>query len=155
MDLNKVFILGRLTSDPQLKLISSGKQMAIFSVATNRIYKDKDGKTQKDVTYHNVIAWGRNAEIANSFLRKGSLVLIEGRLQNRTYTGSDGQNKKRTEIICERMQLGPKSTNTFQESEMPKNLDEDSKNSQNSQNDLPEIELEEDTQEIKEDDLPF
>jgi single-strand DNA-binding protein len=76
MDLNKVFILGRLTADPQLRSIPSGAQVATFSVATNRVWNDKSGNRQEQVEYHNIVVWGRQAEVAGQFLKKGSVVLI-------------------------------------------------------------------------------
>jgi len=160
MNLNKVFLLGRLTNNPQVRVLSSGRQMATFSIATNRVYKDKQGRNQSEVTYHNILAWGRNAEIVSTFLSKGSLVLIEGRIQTRSYTGSDGQNKKRTDIICERLQLGPRLTNQVPSSSSGQTPSASSgqassADSRQENSELPEIELEEDSQEIKEGDLPF
>ncbi len=109
MNLNKVFILGRLTADPQLRSIPSGQQVGSFSVATNRVWNDKSGARQEEVEYHNVVVWGRQAEVASQFLTKGALVLVEGRLRTRTWQNQQGQNVKTTEIICEKMQLGPRS----------------------------------------------
>ena len=112
MNLNKVFILGRLTADPQLRTTQTGQSVASFGIATNRVWNDKSGAKQTEVEYHNVVAWGRQAEIINQFLSKGSLVLIEGRLKTRSWQDAQGQNRKTTEIICERMQLGPRSDKT-------------------------------------------
>ena len=108
MNLNKVFILGRLTVDPQLRSTAGGQQVASFGVATNRVWNDKNGQKQEAVEFHNVVVWGRQAEVASKFLTKGSLVLIEGRLQTREWEGKDGQKRRTTEIISERLQLGPK-----------------------------------------------
>lgn len=108
MNLNKVFILGRLTADPQLRSTASGQQVASFGVATNRVWNDPSGVKKEAVEFHNVVVWGRQAEVASRFLVKGSLVLIEGRLQTREWEGKDGQKRRTTEIVCERMQLGPK-----------------------------------------------
>lgn len=109
MDLNKIFILGRLTADPQLRTTPSGHQVASFSVATNRIWNDKSGGKQQEVQYHNIVLWGRQAEVASQFLNKGGLVLVEGRLQTRTWQNKEGQNQRTTEIIGEKIQLGPRS----------------------------------------------
>lgn len=108
MNLNKVFILGRLTADPQLRNTTSGQSVASFSVATNRVWTDKAGAKQEAVEYHNIVVWGRQAEIASQFLTKGAMVLIEGRLQTRSWQDKQGQQRKTTEIVCERMQLGPR-----------------------------------------------
>ena len=108
MNLNKVFILGRLTVDPQLRSTAGGQQVASFGLATNRVWTDKAGAKQEAVEFHNVVVWGRQAEIASRFLTKGSLVLIEGRLQPRNWDDKQGQKRRTTEIIAERMQLGPK-----------------------------------------------
>src|SRR3989344_3871784 len=108
MNLNKVFIIGRLTADPQLRTTPSGQSVGSFSIATNRTWNDKSGKRQDQTEFHNVVAWGRQAEIASQFLTKGSMVLIEGRLQTRSWQDKQGQTRKTTEIICERLQLGPR-----------------------------------------------
>jgi len=150
MDLNKVFILGRLTADPQVKTIPSGNQVANFSVATNRVYTDKSGVKQKQTEYHNIVVWGRQAEIAGQFLKKGSSVLIEGRLSTRSYADKQNQNHKVTEIIAERIQLGPKSVASSKKEDelIDSSLD-------NNQNEIPTIDLEESSSSISPEDIPF
>lgn len=108
MNFNKVVIVGRLTVDPQLRTTPGGQSVATLSVATGRVWTDKSGTRQEETEYHNVVVWARQAEIASQFLLKGSLVLIEGRLRTRSWQDKQGQNRKTTEIICERLQLGPK-----------------------------------------------
>lgn len=109
MNLNKVFILGRVVDAPQLRTTPAGYAVATFSIATNRIWTRKtDGQRQTDVQYHNIVVWSRQAEIAAQFLTKGCLVLIEGRLQTRVWQDRQGQNRRTTEIVCERLQLGPR-----------------------------------------------
>ena len=108
MNLNKVFILGRLTADPQLRATPTGMQVASFGLATNRVWNDKTGKKQEATEFHNVVVWGKQAEIASRFLIKGSLVLVEGRLQSRSWDDKQGQKRKTTEIIADRLQLGPR-----------------------------------------------
>lgn len=108
MNLNKVFLLGRLTADPQLRSTTSGQQVASFAVATNRVWNDKNGQKQEATEFHNVVVWGRQAEIASQFLVKGSLVLIEGRLQTRAWDDREGQKRRTTEIVADRLQLGPR-----------------------------------------------
>lgn len=108
MNLNKVFILGRLTADPQLRSTTSGQQVASFGLATNRVWNNKAGEKQEATEFHNVVVWGRQAEIASKFLIKGSLVLIEGRLQTRSWDDKQGQKRRTTEVVAERLQLGPR-----------------------------------------------
>lgn len=108
MNLNKAFILGNLTRDPEQRTLPSGTPISSFSVATNRVWKDKTGQKQEEVQFHNIVLFGRQAEIANQYLSKGSSVFIEGRIQNRTWDAQDGTKRNRTEIVGESMQLGPR-----------------------------------------------
>ncbi|MCD6550241.1 single-stranded DNA-binding protein [bacterium] len=111
MYLNKVFLVGRLTADPILRTTPSGQPVCSIRLATNRVWIDKQtGQKQEETQYHNVVLWGRLAEIGSQFLSKGSLALIEGRLQTRSWQDASGNNQYRTEIVAERMQLGPRST---------------------------------------------
>jgi len=113
MNVNKAIILGNLTRDPEVKTIPSGQTVASFSIATNRFWTDKaSGEKKKSAEYHNVIAWGRLAEIAQQFLTKGGLVYVEGRLQTRSWEDQQGNKKYRTEVVAERMQLGPRGAGT-------------------------------------------
>ncbi len=114
MNLNKAFILGRLTQDPQIKSLPSGDLVASFGVATNRVFYNRNKEKQEQTEFHNVVVFGKLAEIAQQYLKQGSLVLIEGRLQTRSWEDKDGIKKYRTEIIGETLQLGPKSTNVQQ-----------------------------------------
>ena len=109
MNLNKVFLLGRVATDPEMKTIPSGTQVCSFRLATNRIWTDSNGQKKEKAEYHTIILWRRLAEIASQFLTKGSLVLIEGRLQTRTWQDPSGAPRSRTEIVAERMQLGPRA----------------------------------------------
>jgi single-strand DNA-binding protein len=108
MYLNKAIIIGNLTRDPEQKALPSGMAVTSFSVATNRVWKDKDGKRQETADYHNVVVFGRQAETAAQYLSKGSSVLVEGRMQTRSWDGQDGQKKYRTEIVADRVQFGPR-----------------------------------------------
>ena len=112
MNLNKVFVLGNLTRDPELRQTPGGQAVCSFAVATNRFYNDSSGQKQKQAEFHNVVAWGRQAEIVNQYLRKGSPVLVEGRLQTRSWQDNQGTKHWRTEIIAERVQLGPRGSGT-------------------------------------------
>ncbi|PIT90918.1 single-stranded DNA-binding protein [Candidatus Kaiserbacteria bacterium CG10_big_fil_rev_8_21_14_0_10_49_17] len=108
MYLNKAFIIGNLTRDPELRSLPSGVQVASFSVATNRVWKDQSGQKQEATEFHNIVVFGRQAETVSQYLKKGSSVLVEGRLQTRSWE-SDGTKKYRTEIVADRVQFGPRS----------------------------------------------
>lgn len=109
MYLNKALIIGNLTRDPEIKALPSGIQVCSFSVATNRVWKDKNGSKQESADYHNVVVFGRQAETAGQYLKKGQSVMVEGRMQTRSWDGADGQKKYRTEVIADRVQFGPKA----------------------------------------------
>lgn len=109
MYLNKAIVIGNLTRDPELRSLPSGVQVATLGVATNRVWKDKDGQKKEDVQYHNVVVFGRQAELVAQYLRKGSSVLAEGRMQTRSWDSQDGQKKYRTEIVADRIQFGPRA----------------------------------------------
>ncbi len=108
MNLNKAFILGRLTADPEARTLPSGQTISSFSLATNRVWKDKTGNRQESTDFHNIVLFGRLADVANQYLNKGKMCLIIGRIQNRSWDGKDGQKHYRTEIIGEELQLGPR-----------------------------------------------
>lgn len=103
MDLNRATLIGRLTRDPELKSLPSGKSVATFAVATGRTWTDAQGQKQSQSEFHNIVMWGKLAEIANQYLRKGKQVFIEGRLQTRDWTGQDGVKKYRTEIVADNL----------------------------------------------------
>lgn len=154
MYLNKAFVIGNLTRDPELKALPSGSKVCSFSVATNRIYKDKDGNKQENVEYHNIVVFGRTAELAYQYLKKGSQALIEGRLQTRSWE-SEGQKKYRTEIIADTVQFGNRPTNSSGQSDKS----DDSKKSTNTPADAksgsPSETIEYPTEEINPNDIPF
>ena len=112
MNLNKAFVLGRLTADPEVRNLPSGQNVANFSIATNRIWNDKDGNRQDQTEFHNIVMFGKLADIASQYLAKGALCLIEGRIQTRSWEGQDGQKKYRTEIVAEGLQMGPRAANS-------------------------------------------
>ncbi|HLP86498.1 MAG TPA: single-stranded DNA-binding protein [Candidatus Paceibacterota bacterium] len=110
MYLNKVFIIGNLTRDPELKAIPSGIKVCSFSVATNRVWKDKNGARQEAADYHNVVVFGRQAETLAQYMKKGSQVMVEGRMQTRSWDDAATNTKKyRTEVIADRVQFGSNS----------------------------------------------
>ena len=110
MNLNKAFLIGRLTVDPQTKVLPSGTQVCNFGLATDRYFTDKSGQKQRQTDFHNIVAFGRLAEIVSQYLTKGGLIFIEGRLRTRSWQDASGQKRYRTEIIAERIQLGPRTT---------------------------------------------
>lgn len=121
MNLNKVFLIGRLTRNPESKSLPSGTSLATFGMATDRFYNDKAGQKQQQTEFHNIVTFGRLAEIASQYLAKGSLVLIEGRIQTRSWQDQAGNKKYRTEIVAERLQLGPKSATKQSQNNEPQN----------------------------------
>ena len=108
MYLNKVFLIGNLTRDPELKALPTGNKVASISMATNRVWKDQSGARQEATEYHNVVAFGRQAENLAQYARKGSSLFVEGRIQTRSWDGQDGKKNYRTEIIIDNFQFGPK-----------------------------------------------
>lgn len=113
MYINKVFIYGNLTRDPELKATPTGMQVATFSVATNRVYKDKNGAKQEEVQFHNCVVWAQQAETLCRYMKKGSTIFVEGRLQTRSWDDKNGGGKRyATEIVVENFQFGPKAAGT-------------------------------------------
>ena len=109
MNLNKVFVLGNVTRDPEVRALPSGQQVTSFSMATNRFYS-ANGEKKQEVEFHNIVCFGKLADISSRYLTKGSLVLIEGRIKTRNWTNNQGVKQYRTEVIAETMQLGPKGS---------------------------------------------
>ncbi|MDD2258163.1 single-stranded DNA-binding protein [Candidatus Falkowbacteria bacterium] len=146
MTLNKAMIIGNLTRDPELKNTSSGANVASFSVATSLVWNDANGQKQQKPEFHNIIAWRRLAEICGQYLRKGSKVFIEGRLQTTDWTGQDGVKRYRTEIVAENMiMLDSKNSNR-----------NDSGDVNNLREELKEIQIEEEPEEeIRVENIPF
>lgn len=103
MDLNKVMLIGRLTRDPELKATPSGTNVATFSIATNLVWTDQSGQKQEKVEFHNIVAWRRLAEICGQYLKKGSKIYAEGRLQTRDWVGQDNVKRYRTEVVMDNM----------------------------------------------------
>jgi single-strand DNA-binding protein len=110
MNFNKVILVGRLTRNPEVKVLPSGQQVASFGLATDRFYTDKAGQKQQKTEFHNIVAFAKIADIASQYLKTGSLAMIEGRLQTRNWLdAATGAKRYRTEIIAETLQMGPKS----------------------------------------------
>ncbi|HEX8946800.1 MAG TPA: single-stranded DNA-binding protein [Candidatus Paceibacterota bacterium] len=105
MYLNKVLLYGNLTRDPELRALPSGQQVATFGLATNRVYKDKEGRKQEATEFHNIVAFGRQAELIGQYMKKGRPLFVEGRLQTRSWE-ADGRKNYRTEIVIDNFQFG-------------------------------------------------
>lgn len=150
MNLNKVFIIGRLTSDPQPRVTPSGERVVTLGVATNRVWSDKSGNRKEAVEFHNVVLWRRQADIVSQFLVKGSIIFVEGRLQTRSWEGKDGIKRRTTEIIGERIQLGPRPGGG---SNAPANKESSDEKAPKADSEMPVIDLDEEN--INPDDLPF
>lgn len=110
MYINKAMLFGNLTRDPEMRAMPSGGQVTSFSVATNRVFKKADGSKQEATEFHNVVVFGRQAETAAQYLKKGSSVYVEGRIQTRSWDNKEGAKQYRTEIVAERVQFGPRGS---------------------------------------------
>lgn len=107
MYLNKAFIYGNLTRDPEVRALPSGGQVASFGLATNRVYKDRDGNKQEATEFHNVVAFGRSAELIAQYMKKGRPLFVEGRIQTRSWDDKEtGKKNYRTEIVVDNFQFG-------------------------------------------------
>jgi single-strand DNA-binding protein len=109
MYINKVMLFGNITRDPELRALPSGMNVCNFSIATNRVYRDRDGKKQEQTDFHNIVVFGRQADTVAQYLKKGSSVFVEGRMQTRSWDDKQsGEKKYRTEVVADRIQFGPK-----------------------------------------------
>lgn len=154
MNLNKVYLIGNLTREPEMRSLPSGQPVVTFGLATNRVWKNQSGEKQNQAEFHNIVAFGRLAEIANQYLSKGKMALIEGRIQTRSWDGQDGVKRNRTEIVVEGMQLGPRGVggndydnNAGAQQQAPANNKKDEQ--------LETIEYPDEGEEINPDDIPF
>src|SRR3989338_92525 len=110
MYINKVILFGNLTRDPELKALPSGMNVVNFSIATNRVFRDREGKKQEQTEFHNIVVFGRQADTVAQHMKKGSSVFIEGGLQTRSWDDkTSGEKKYRTEVIADRVQFGPRA----------------------------------------------
>jgi single-strand DNA-binding protein len=104
--LNKVLLIGNLGRDPEVRSTPSGQPVATFTLATNRRWRDKSGARQEQTEWHNIVVWGRQAEIAGQYLTKGKQIYVEGRLQTRSWEDRNtGEKRYRTEIVCDNFQM--------------------------------------------------
>ncbi|MFA5651794.1 MAG: single-stranded DNA-binding protein [Candidatus Paceibacterota bacterium] len=151
MYLNKAFLFGNLTRDPELKSLPSGIKVVSFGLATNRTWKDKNGVKQESTSFHNIVAFGRTAEVMAQYLKKGSSVFVEGRIETRSWDDkNDGTKKYRTEIIVDNFQFGP-STGGPRTEGSPKTHKEEAPVAKGKQMDT----IEYPTEEINPEDIPF
>lgn len=156
MNVNKVILVGRLTRDPDMRTTSSGQSVATLSMATNNFWTDKSGTRQERTEFHSVILWGRLAEIAGQYLTKGQECYVEGRLQSREYTAKDGTQRKVTEIVGETMQLGSRAQGSSQGA--PRSTAGAAPAPTKSapvEEEIPTINLDDEKDEIKIEDVPF
>ena len=154
MNLNKAFIFGNLTKDPELKSLPSGTKVVSFGVATNRTWKDKDGVKQEDTTFHNIVAFGKQAEVLAQYMKKGKSIFVEGRITNRSWDDKDGTKKYRSEITLENFQFGP-SLPTGGSGYQGDSSHKDSENSSPKVNSPAMDTIEYPTEEINPEDIPF
>ncbi len=151
MYLNKAIIIGNLTKDPELKSLPSGIKVCNFSVATNRVWYDKEKGKQESTEYHNVVVFGRTAETVSQYMKKGSSILVEGRMQTRSWD-ADGGKKYRTEIVADTVQFGPRGGSSLGSGS---NQDKGALPNQENNN-TPELEtIEYPEDDINPDDIPF
>ncbi len=158
MYLNKVYIIGNLTRDPELKALPSGIKVCSFAVATSRVYKDKEGAKKETVEFHNVSAFSKLGELAGQYLKKGQQVLVEGRIQTRSWE-TNGEKKYRTEIIADNIQFGmkPSGTSTSKTSNSPtgESTKDDGAGESSPSSDMPADKIDYPQDEINPDDIPF
>jgi single-strand DNA-binding protein len=153
MNVNKVILVGRLTRDPEIRSTSSGKTVASVGLATNNYWTDKNGQKQERTEFHNIVLWGRLAEIAGQYLTKGQEAYFEGRLQTRTYTGKDGVERRATEIVAENMQLGSRPQGAGRQT--PPESKPAQAATPPAEEQIPTINLDEEQEEVKIEDVPF
>jgi single-strand DNA-binding protein len=155
MYLNKAIIIGNLTRDPETKALPSGIKVTTLGVATNRVWKDKSGARQESTDYHNVVVFGRQAETVSQYLKKGSSLLVEGRLQTRAWDGSDGQKRYRTEIVADRIQFGQRSGGQSNNQNSNSGSQSKAESQDDNSKDIPSDTIEYPQDEINPDDIPF
>ena len=116
--MNKIILLGRLTREPEVKTTPTGKTVVVFSLAVDRPYKGRDGKTEAD--FINIVTWNKTAELVGTYVHKGERLLVEGRLQIRSYEGKDGQKHYVTEVIADRVEFIQKRNSSETQTAAPK-----------------------------------
>ncbi|MDP3771913.1 MAG: single-stranded DNA-binding protein [bacterium] len=175
MNLNKVFLFGNFTRDPEIRQTPGGQPVCTFGIATNRTFNDASGQKRDQVEFHNLVAWGRQAEVIAQYMKKGSSMFIEGRLQTRSWQDQQGVKHYRTEIVVDEFQFGPRPAGaimgggqeqgaSLMRGERYNSTPSRDRNNQNQpsaradgggQEEPPIIELPEDGEEIDVKDIPF
>lgn len=163
MNVNKVILVGRLTRDPETRTTPNGQTVATIGLATSHRWSDKSGQKQEKTEFHTIILWGRTAEVAAQYLTKGQEAYFEGRLQTRSYTGKDGVERRVTEIVAENMQLGSRpmgqgsgsSRTDSAPASRPANQSQSRSTPVSADDDIPTINLDDEKEEIKIEDVPF
>lgn len=107
---NKAIIIGHTTRDPELKQLPSGSNVASLSIATNRVWKDTNGQKKEQTDFHNILVFGKQADSVAQFVKKGALLMVEGRIQTRSWEDTEGKKHYRTEIVAERVTFGPRTS---------------------------------------------
>lgn len=163
MNLNLVLVAGRISQDAELKSLPSGQSLAKFSVATSSTWVDKDGQKKESTEFHNLTIWGKRADSLTPYLKKGTLVFIEGTLRTSSWSGEDGKKRYRTEIMVNNLQFGPKSAGSFAKNDFDSTPSKSSK--QDEDDSIPTIQAGEeidekdglfiDDDDVDEDEIPF
>lgn len=155
MSLNKVQLIGNITRDPEVRQIPGGQSVATFGLATNLRWRDQSGEMQNKTEFHNIVAWRKLAEICGQYLRKGSKIYIEGRIQTRDWEGEDGVKRYRTEIVADNMIMldrkGENLPEVSNESREPAGIAEKA----SKKKDADPVPVEGDGADVDIDDLPF
>jgi len=181
MNVNKAIIIGRLTRDPELRSTPNGRQVASFSVATSFRYKDQSGQQQERTEFHNVVAWGRQAEVIAQYFTKGQEIYVEGRLETRNWDDKEsGKKMYRTEIILEKFEFGAKpqgsgggygsgnqaqnqsaggnsanAASSESQGNSSANAETAKANGEQMEEDIPTINLDDEQEDVKIEDVPF
>jgi len=156
MNVNKVILIGRLTRDPEMRTTSSGQNVTNVGLATSRVYNDKNGQRQETTEFHNLVLWGRTAEIATQYLTKGQEAYFEGRLTHRKYTGKDGVERSVTEVVVENMQLGSKPQGSVvPRTHIQQSRTQSTPTQQSNEEKIPTINLDDESGDIRIEDVPF
>ncbi len=151
MFFNKAIIIGNVTRDPEMKALPSGAKVTSLSIATNRVWKDQNGAKKEQTDFHNIVVFGRQAETVAQYVKKGSMLMVEGRIQTRSWDGQDGKKNYRTEIVADRVQFGPRTGATSSTSVAGSN--DPQSNSPSAPKDVETIEYPDD--DINAEDIPF
>jgi len=155
MYINKAFIFGNLTRDPELRAMPNGMNVCSFGIATNRVFTGRDGKKQEQTDFHNIVVFGRQADTVAQYLKKGSSAFIEGRIQTRSWDGKDGEKKYRTEVVADRVQFGPRGGSTGGAGGGKRSSDEQPPENQDEQSGGGGAGIEYPKDDINPDDIPF